>query len=87
MKSTRSFLTLAAPVAVILLLAACAAGMDHGHMSQSSPPSSQDMAAMCDMHKQMMAGKSDAERRTTMDEHMKTPEMRQHMQMMQEQCK
>lgn len=49
-----------------------------------------DKQAMCDMHKKMMSAKTPEERRSMMDDRMKTmsPEMMQkHMQMMQEQCK
>lgn len=48
-----------------------------------------DMQAMCDMHKQQMAGKSPKERQAMMDEHMRSmsPEMRNRMQSMMEQCR
>jgi len=64
-------------------------GMGGSHMGGTVSATSQDMTAMCDMHKQMMAGKSDAERRAMVEQHMKnmSPGMRQHMQTMQEHCK
>jgi len=80
-------------VAVVALLSAgCThmAGHDMEHHSGGAMHhGAQDMQAMCDMHKQMMGGKTEAERRAIIDEHMKrmSPEMRQHMQAMQEQCK
>jgi hypothetical protein len=48
-----------------------------------------DPKAMCEMHKKMMGTNTAAEQQRMMEEHMKamTPEMRKHMQMMQEQCK
>ncbi len=50
---------------------------------------SMDMQSHCEMHKKMMSGKPSAERQAMMQEHMKsmTPEMRQKMQAMHEQCK
>jgi hypothetical protein len=50
---------------------------------------SADMQAMCERHKQMMAGKSPQEQQAMMQEHMKTmsPEMRQRMQTMMQQCR
>jgi len=41
------------------------------------------------MHKKMMSGKPSAEQQAMMQEHMKsmTPEMRQRMQAMHDQCK
>lgn len=48
-----------------------------------------DMKAMCDKHRQEMAGKSPQERQAMMDEHMRSmsPEMRARMQSMMEQCR
>jgi hypothetical protein len=47
-----------------------------------------DMAAMCDMHKKEMAGKTAAQQQAIMQEHMKSmpPEMRQRMQEMHARC-
>lgn len=48
-----------------------------------------DMQSMCETHKKMMSGKTPAEQQAMMQEQMKamTPEMRQRMQAMHEQCK
>ena len=82
----------AALVSSVLLagaLVGCAAApqksSDHAHAAMGS----MDMQAHCDMHKKMMSGKSSAEQQAMMQEHMKsmTPEMRQRMQAMHEQCK
>jgi len=81
-----------APLAATFLLAGlagCAAAPaktgDHAHATVDSV----DMQSHCDMHKRMMAGKPSAEQQAMMQEHMKsmTPEMRQRMQPMHEQCK
>jgi hypothetical protein len=86
-------LTVAAPGVLLVLLASCATGMGQGTSTPSSKPSGSsgmmDMQSMCDMHKGMMSGKSPAEQQAMMQEHMKsmTPETRQRMQMMMEQCK
>jgi hypothetical protein len=47
-----------------------------------------DMAAMCDMHKKEMAGKTAAEQQALMQEHMQSMprEMRQRMQEMRARC-
>ena len=77
------------PLAVVGLLAGCAAAPaksdDHAHMNMSA----MDMQSHCEMHKKMMSGKSSAEQQAMMQEHMKsmTPEMRQQMMAMHEQCK
>lgn len=47
---------------------------------------------MCEMHRQMMAGKTDAERQSMMEQHRKrmsvsAEEMRKHMQAMQDRCR
>lgn len=70
-------------------LAGCAAApakpADHAHAMAGSV----DPQAHCEMHKQKMAGKSPAQQQAMMQDHMKsmTPEMRQRMQAMHEQCK
>ena len=70
-------------------LAGCAAAPaksdDHAHAEMGS----MDMQSHCEMHKKMMSGKSSAEQQAMMQEHMKSmsPEMRQRMQAMHEQCK
>lgn len=87
----------AAPVLLVGLLAGCADGVRQSDnraqsgMSGMSGGSStmMDMQSMCDMHKMMMAGKTTAEHEAMMKEHMKsmTPDKRQKMMMMMEQCK
>lgn len=70
-------------------LAGCAAAPaksgDHAHATMDA----MDMQSHCEMHKKMMSGKSSAEQQAMMQDHMKsmTPEMRQRMQAMHEQCK
>jgi hypothetical protein len=90
MKLSFRFSSFAAPVLLAGLLAGCAAmnGAQDSHSHASAPHAMMDMQAMCDMHKQMMSGKTPTERQAMMNEHMKsmTPEMRQHMRMMHEQC-
>jgi hypothetical protein len=100
MNTFRSFSLMAASGAVALL-AGCAGYGHHmggqytgshpmrGPMGGMGPASAHDMQAMCDMHKKMMAGKSEAERRAIIEEHMQrmSPGMRQHMHAMQEQCR
>lgn len=73
-----------------ILLAGCAADMRSAPRgSGPMPMSSMDMTAMCDMHKEMMSGKTPEQRQAMMAKHMKamSPEMQQHMQMMMQQCK
>ena len=84
----------AAPVLLLGLLAGCADGARQSDSKTQSSMSgststTMDMQSMCEMHKMMMAGKTSAEHQAMMQEHMKsmTPEMRQRMQMMMEQCK
>ena len=69
-------------------LAGCAASAksdDHAHATMGA----KDMQSHCEMHKKMMSGKASAEQQTMMEKHMTsmTPEMRQRMQAMHEQCK
>lgn len=79
------------PVLLTGLIAGCAANVQAAHHESGEPMhmSATDMAAMCDMHKEMMSGKTPEERQAMMDKYMKSmsPEMRQHMQAMMEQCK
>lgn len=73
-----------------LFFAGCAAGMHTAHHGGAAMPMSGiDMAAMCDMHKEMMSGKPPEQRQAMMAKHMKSmsPEMQQRMQMMMQQCK
>jgi hypothetical protein len=87
MKAKRLLFAVAPAVLLATLLAGCATGphdpMAHDHGSMM------DMKAMCDMHRQMMVGNTPQERQAIIDEHMKSmsPQMRQHMRMMDEQCK
>jgi hypothetical protein len=80
---------LVASATLAVALSGCAAapssGNDHSHAAMAS----MDMQSHCEMHKKKMAGKSSAEQQSMMQEHMKsmTPEMRQRMQAMHEQCK
>jgi hypothetical protein len=46
-----------------------------------------DMQSMCEMHKKMMASKTPAEREAMMGSRTMSPDMKTHMQMMQEKCK
>jgi uncharacterized lipoprotein YajG len=76
------------PLALVGLLAGCAAPAKsdaHTHTDMSM----MDMQSHCEMHKKMMSGKPSAEQQAMMQEHMKsmTPEMRQRMMAMHEQCK
>lgn len=69
-------------------LAGCAAvakSGDHSHAMMGA----MDMQSHCEMHKKMMSGKASSEQQAMMQEHMKsmTPDMRQRMQAMHEQCR
>lgn len=102
MNITSSQLRHAAIPLLALALAGCAAvgaGDRQANQSamgtQQAPASMQgqqgmmmDMQAMCDMHKQHMAGKSPQERQAMMDEHMRSmpADMRNRMQSMMKQC-
>ncbi|MDQ6880985.1 MAG: hypothetical protein M3150_02710 [Pseudomonadota bacterium] len=84
----------AAPALLLGLFAGCADGArqsDSQTRSSMSGGSSSmmDMQSMCEMHKMMMAGKPTAEHQAMMQEHMKsmTPDKREKMQKMMEQCK
>lgn len=70
-------------------LAGCAAAPQKGSDNAHAAMGSMDMQAHCEMHKKMMSGKTSDEQQAMMQEHMKsmTPEMRQRMQTMHEQCK
>ncbi len=102
MKLNLRFIPLASAVLVAVGLAGCAAtptqsdahvhsdgdgkaGMAMGGMGKGG----MDMQGHCEMHQKMMSGKSSAEQHAMMQEHLKsmTPEMRQRMQGMHEQCK
>ena len=70
-------------------LAGCAAALQKSdaHAHAHADTGTMDHS-MCEMHKKMMNGKPSAEQQAMMEEHMKsmTPEMRQRMQAMHEQC-
>ena len=104
MNITFSNLRLAAiPALLSVMLAGCAGSRaQDAHAQQPARGSSDgrggmqgqqgmmmDMEAMCEMHKQQMAGKSPQERQSMMDERMRTmsPEMRTRVQAMMEQCR
>jgi hypothetical protein len=68
----------------------------HPASAHAAPPGAlkergeRDMAAMCQMHREMMGAKNGEERRAMMQERMKgmSPEMMQkHMAMLQEHCR
>ncbi len=82
-----NLLRLLAPACVAMLLAACAAGPG-GHTDHHAA-GGMDMKAMCDMHRQEMAGKTAAEQQALMQEHMKSmsPDMRERMGRMHAQCR
>lgn len=65
--------------------AASAKSDDHANATMGG----KDMQSHCEMHKKMMSGKPSAEQQAMMEKHMTsmTPEMRQRMQAMHEQCK
>ena len=88
MKNPRFFFRLGAPLFLAAALAGCAMPGHHRHMDHGSSHD-MDMAAMCDMHKKEMAGKTAAEQQALMQEHMKSmsPEMRQRMQEMHASCR
>ncbi len=89
MKLISRVVALGASAPLALGLAGCAAvpakGADHAHATMGA----MDMQSHCEMHKKMMSGKPSAEQKAMMQEHMKsmTPEMRQRMHAMHEQCK
>ena len=69
-------------------LAGCVAAPQRSDAHAHAGMGSMDMQSMCEMHKKMMSGNPSAEHQAMMQEHMKsmTPEMRQRMQAMHEQC-
>ena len=70
-------------------LAGCAAAPQKSDAHAHEGMGAMDMQSHCEMHRKMMGGMSPAEQQAMMQEHMKsmTPEMRQRMQAMHEQCK
>jgi Spy/CpxP family protein refolding chaperone len=91
MKLIARAVPLVSTVLLVVGLAGCAAGHGmsaHRHAGMGGT-GGMDMQSHCEMHKKMMAGKSPAEQQAMMQDHMKsmTPEMRQRMQSMHEQCK
>lgn len=97
MKITPAPLRVASAATLLTVaLAGCASTSGSNHPMAGAPMGMQgqqgmpkDMQAMCDMHKQQMAGKSSQERQAMMDEHMRSMsrEMRSRMQSMMEQCR
>lgn len=89
MKAIPRVVPLVCSVLLVGALVGCAASpqkiTDQGHASMGT----MDMQAMCERHKKMMSGNTAAEQHAMMQEHMQsmTPEMRQRMQAMHEQCK
>lgn len=85
MKLMQQFL----PLALVGLLAGCAAGAQNSDAHSHATMGAMDMQSHCEMHKRMMSGKSSAEQEAMMQEHMKAmpPEMHQRMHAMHEQCK
>lgn len=80
------------PLAAALLalgLTACAVAPNKSDTHAHGATGSTDMQSMCEHHRKMMAGKPPAEQQALMQERMKSmsPEMRQRMQAMHEQCK
>ncbi len=78
-----------AAATLVIGLAGCAVGPQKNEVHDHAKMASMDMQSHCEMHKKMMSGKPSAEQQAMMQEHMKsmTPEMRQKMQAMHEQCK
>lgn len=78
-----------AAAALVIGLAGCAVGPQQSEAHDHAKMASMDMQSHCEMHKKMMSGKPSAQQQAMMHEHMKsmTPEMRQKMQAMHEQCK
>jgi hypothetical protein len=104
MKSAHRFAFPATVVVALLALAGCATPPDahSGHHPQSAAADSggmsgaqggkpmMDMKAMCEMHANMMRGKSPDERQAMMAEHMRgdsAEAMKKKMAMMDEKCK
>ena len=70
-------------------LAGCAVSAEKSDAHAHASTGTMGMHSMCDMQGKMMNGKPPAEQQMMMQEHMKsmTPEMRERMQAMHEQCK
>ena len=91
MKTKLKLLTLSGAFLIAGLIGGCATGTPSpGSMGNMSGMGGgqMDMQAMCEKHKGMMAGKSTAEQKSMMDDHMKSmsPEMRTRMQAMHDKC-
>lgn len=98
-----SFSRIAAPAALTLILAGCAAaGGRHANDAAAGSygggtgtgmgmgaQGGMDMTSMCEMHKKNMAGKSVAERQAMIDQHMESmsPERRAQMREMMANCR
>jgi hypothetical protein len=83
------FMPLLSSALLVAALAGCAAMSPKSGEHDHSTTPAMDAQSHCEMHGKMMAGKSSAERHAMMQEHMKSmsPEMRQRMHAMHEQCK
>lgn len=104
MNPIRRFAPSAALIAALLALAGCATPQDEhrGHHPRSAAPAGEgmsgaqggmpmmDMKAMCEMHANIMRGKTAEERHALMMENMKgdsADRMKTKMMMMDEKCK
>lgn len=89
MKLISRVVPMAASAFLAVGLAGCAAAPAKSDAHAHGKMGMMDMQSMCAMHKRMMGGAPSAEQQAMMMEHMKsmTPEMRQRMQAMHEQCK
>jgi hypothetical protein len=89
MKPTTRLVPLLAAIGLAAGLAGCAATSAKGGEHDHAAAGSTDTQAHCEKHRKMMSGKPSAEQHAMMQEHMKsmTPEMRQRMQAMHEQCR
>lgn len=87
-----------AAATVVALLGGCAdmGPRSHGHGATAGAPASMgsqaepmDMQAMCERHKQMMAGRSQQEQQALVQQQMMamSPEMQQRMQAMMRTCR
>ena len=89
MKLISNVLPVMSTMLAVAILAGCAAAAPKGDAHDHAKAGAMDMQSHCEMHKRMMGGKPSAEQQSMMQEHMKSmsPEMRQRMQAMHEQCK
>lgn len=71
------------------VLSGCAMGAHHRGGAPAGGQAGMDMRSMCETHHKMMSGKTAVEREAMMQEQMKSmsPEQRQKMMAMHEQCR